>query len=61
MDRNPDDMNEMNEMNQMNGTNNNEANEISKTYLADVMAAITSFEKRLSTQLGTSPTPSDRL
>ena len=40
----------------------NEINEISEmhTYLAGVMAAITNFKKKLSTQPGTSPTPMDR-
>ena len=56
---------------QMNGKgsgNDNETNETSetkeinemKTYLAGVMAAITNFEKLLSTQPDTCPIPTDR-
>ena len=56
---------------QMNGNgigNDNETNETSetkeinemKTYLAGVMAAITNFEKLLSTRPGTCPIPTDR-
>ena len=60
-DRNPDETQEETH-NSMNETNNNEATEISemRTYLAGVMAAITDFERRLSTPAGTSRTLTDR-